>query len=277
LDQRLDGTNENRNNGFFIVADVIVLARLNTRNPKVPQNKTPIILKAIRVRGEAVLSRLYDISFSESLHFVEISDPELRHSFDSALDLTHYAKSCQRVGRCMRLAIMHGHRWVGGIVLGSTFPNVGVRDDALGLKIFVAGYASRGLKNPWSGKNCEYWDCLQTIVNHARTFVFPEFQGRGLGKEAHKALLRTGVKSWERKYKQQVYALDTLCDHSDSGLFLSNGWTHVGQTKGYTSNYRRPFSLRKKSTPSINNASLKPGNTKWQVWVRVLRPELKPG
>jgi RimJ/RimL family protein N-acetyltransferase len=242
----------------------------------VTQKKTPINLREVRLRGEAILSRTYDISRSQTLQFIEIQDTELRRFFDAGLDQTHYAKSCQRVGRCMRLALVHDHQWVGGIVLGSTFPNIGVRDLALGLKIFVAGYALRGLKNPWSAKNFEYWECLQTVVNHARTFVFPEFQGRGLGKEAHRSLLKSGVKMWERKYKQKVYALDTLCDHSDSGLFLSNGWTHVGETKGFTANYRRPFSLRKRATPSINNAALRPSSTKWQVWIRVLRPELRP-
>ncbi len=224
-----------------------------------------------------MLSKLYDVSNHRTLRFVEVRDPTLRHFFDKSLDLTHYAKSCQRVGRWMRLAILHGNHWVGGIVLGSTFPNVGVRDQALGMKIFVNGFASRGLKNPWSGKNHPYWECLQTVVNHARTFVFPKFQGRGLGKEAHRILLTTGVRFWEQKYRQQVYALDTLCDHSDSGLFLSNGWTHVGETKGFTANYRKPFSLRKRSTPSINNAALRPGPTRWQVWVRVIRPTLRPG
>ncbi|MCI0562634.1 MAG: DUF4338 domain-containing protein, partial [Nitrososphaera sp.] len=172
--------------------------------------------------------------------------------------------------------VMQDNQWVGGIVLGSTFPNVGVRDQALGLKVYTTGFASRGLKNPWSARNRAYWECLQKIVNHARTFIFPEFQGRGLGKEAHRILLTTGVALWERKYQQRVYALDTLCDHSDSGLFLANGWTHVGETRGFTANYRKPFSLRKGASPSINNAALRPGPTRWQVWVRIIQPSLKP-
>src|SRR5579884_221914 len=234
------------------------------------------VLSRMRHHGEEVLLRIFVRPRPKSLSFVEIRDPELRQLFDNALDLTHYAKSCQRVGRCMRLAVMQDNHWVGGIVLGSTFPNVGVRDQALGLKVYIAGFASRGLKNPWSAKNRDYWECLQTIVNHARTFIFPEFQGRGLGKEAHRLLLMSGVQLWETKYQQRVYAFDTLCDHADSGLFLANGWTHVGETRGFTANYRKPFSLRKGASPSINNASLHPGPTKWQVWVRVVRPELRP-
>jgi len=233
-------------------------------------------LKNIQAHGQAILLKLYNTSNSPDVNFIEVRDSELRYLFDRALDLTHYAKSCQRVGRCVRLAIIHRSCWVGGIVLGSTFPNVGVRDQALGLKIYVSGFAARGLRNPWSGENDAYWNCLQTIVNHARTFIFPAFQGRGLGKEAHRSLVTSGIKIWERKYRAKVYALDTLCDHSDSGLFLSNGWTHVGETKGFTANYRKPFSLRKKADPSINNASLRRGRVKWQVWVRIIRPGLRP-
>ena len=227
-------------------------------------------------RGQAVLEEFYELPRRSSLGFVVVEDSELRGCFDFALDKTHYAKACQRVGRCMRLAIICERQWVGGIVLGSTFPNVGVRDEALGLKRFVRGYAARGLRNAWCKENREYWQALQTIVNHARTFVFPQFQGRGLGKEAHRLLLTKGIRVWERKYGQPVYALDTLCDRSDSGLFVANGWSLVGETKGYTANYKDDFSQGTGSV-SINNAALKRGKTHWQVWVRVVRPSLSPG
>lgn len=232
-------------------------------------------LVRIQESGQIVLEQAHAIPSAKSARFVVVDDPELRHYFDRALDLTHYAKSCQRVGRCMRLAIISEGQWVGGVVLGSPFPNVSVRDEALGLKEFVRGYASRGLRNAWCKENREYWQALQTIVNHARTFVFPQFQGRGLGKEAHKRLLTQGVRVWEKKYCQRIYAFDTLCDSSDSGLFIANGWSLVGETKGYTANYKDAFSGESK-TVSINNAALKPGKMRWQVWVKVVKPSLRP-
>jgi hypothetical protein len=213
---------------------------------------------------------------NRSMWLCPIEDSLARRGFDYALDCLHYARSCQRVGRCMRLAIMLGKQWVGGIVLGSTFPNVGARDEALGLKLFVRGFQHRGLRNAWCKENVEYWSALQSIVNHARTFVFPEFQGRGIGKAAHALLLTQGMQIWERHYDGRVYALDTLCDQTDSGLFLSNGWTLVGQTKGYTADYRNGFSADRNGAASINNAALKFGRTTWQVWVRVIRPSLRP-
>lgn len=202
-----------------------------------------------------------------------VEDRALRSCFDAALDQLHYAKSCQRVGRCMRLAIMLRSSWVGGIVLGSTFPNVDVRDRALGLKVFVNGFRKRGLRNAWCAENSEYWSALQTVVNHARTFVFPEFQGQGLGKRAHRLLLTQGMDLWKQKYGA-VYALDTLCDSGDSGLFISNRWNLVGQTKGYTADYRSAFT--ESGDPVINNAALKRGKIRWQVWVKVIDERLRP-
>jgi len=206
--------------------------------------------------------------------FVEVKDKGLRRIFDAALDSIHYAGACQRVGRCMRLAIIHKSAWVGGIVLGSTFPNIDVRDRFVGLKKYVVRSRTRGIEHPWSSGNQAYWKRLQQIVNHARTFVFPAFQGKGLGTRAHKLLLKEGISIWRRKYSDNVIALDTLCDHGDSRLFLENGWTLVGQTKGYQSNPRAPFATRSPETRGLrNNVGLiqKSNSRKWLVWVKLLR------
>jgi hypothetical protein len=176
----------------------------------------------------------------------------------------------------MRLAILANGSWAGGIVLGSTFPNIDVRDEILGFKPFVRNLRARGLKNPWSRDNVEYWTALQTVVNHARTFIFPSFQGKGIGKNAHAELLGKGFRLWEQRYKCKVYALDTLCDSADSGLFLSNGWTLAGKTKGYTADYTHAFAKKKIMETSINNAALKHGKTAWQVWVKIVRSQLRP-
>jgi GNAT superfamily N-acetyltransferase len=232
-------------------------------------------IRRAQERGQRALQANYAVPRLAGLGFTIVEDQELRSNFDYALDRTHYAGACQRVGRCMRLAITLKGEWVGGIVLGSTFPNIEVRDEALGLKRFVRDYQARGLRSPWCRENKKYWRALQSIVNHARTFVFPDFQGRGIGKNAHRILLSEGVRLWEQRYHHPVYALDTLCDHADSGLFLSNKWSLVGQTKGYTADYSRGFS-KIANRASINNASLRPGRVQWQVWVRVIRPEKAP-
>jgi GNAT superfamily N-acetyltransferase len=226
----------------------------------------------IQQLGNELMFEDYDFS-PKRLSFVEVSDGGWRKLFDEALDLVHYSHSCQRVGRCMRLAIVEDGQWVGGIVLGSTFPNILVRDENVGLRKFVINYKRRGLVNPWTRKNRSYWRNLQKVVNHARTFVFPQFQGKGIGIRAHRLLLSKGVEMWEQKYRDQVYALDTLCTADESKLFLLNGWTRAGQTKGYTLDRTAVFSKplkvfddREKGIKN-NGALRKPKNSvQWWVW-----------
>lgn len=207
--------------------------------------------------------------------FVEVVDASWRRLFDRALEEIHYAGACQRVGRCMRLAIIENGVWVGGIVLGSTFPNIRVRDEALGLRKYIKDWKERGLKSPWARENTAYWTALQKVVNHARTFIFPRFQGAGRGIRAHKLLLTEGVALWKEKYKDEVIALDTLCTHAESRLFKDNGWILVGRTQGYTSDPSRVFSKRAflEDWKNIkNNVALGKveGSIRWFVWVKPL-------
>jgi GNAT superfamily N-acetyltransferase len=225
----------------------------------------------IQALGNDLMVEDYEVP-GKGLSFVEVCDRDWRKLFDGALDLTHYSYSCQRVGRCMRLAIVEDGEWVGGIVLGSTFPNILVRDESVGLRKFVTNYKQRGLTNPWSRKNRQYWGNLQKVVNHARTFVFPQAQGRGIGIRAHRLLLTQGVAMWENKYQDQVYALDTLCTADESKLFLLNGWTRAGQTKGYTLDRTEVFSKSLKVVDDRekgikNNGALRKGENSVQWWV----------
>jgi GNAT superfamily N-acetyltransferase len=226
----------------------------------------------IQTEGGGLMALGYDFS-KTGLAFLEVRDRRWRRLFDETLNLVHYSRSCQRVGRCMRLAIIEDGEWVGGIVLGSTFPNILVRDERVGLRKFVTDYKRRGLSSPWTRENKSYWRNLQKVVNHARTFVFPQFQGRGVGIRAHRLLLTAGVKMWEQKYGDQVYALDTLCTAGESKLFLVNGWTRAGLTKGYTLDRSRVFSKTMKVVDSRkkgikNNGALRKGeqNIQWWVW-----------
>ena len=245
---------------------------------KTKKKERKINLRVFEVfeRGQSIFEAACRLR-KRKMYFVEVTNPEWRRLFDEALDLLHYAGACQRVGRCMRLAIIHERQWVGGIVLGSTFPNIDVRDRALGLKKFVKGFKSRGLGNPWARENQLYWKALQRVVNHARTFIFPMFQGKGLATLAHSLLLKEGVELWQKKYGDQVYALDNLCDHGDSKLFAKNGWTLVGETKGYRSDRKSVFSHRfvKHRLKMVrNNVGLQrwPDGRRWLVWIKLINP-----
>jgi hypothetical protein len=210
------------------------------------------------------------------LTLVPVEDKRLRHLFDAACNEIHYAGVCRRVGRLLRLAIVSDAQWTGGIVLGSTFPNIRARDDAFGLTRFISGWQDRGLISPWASENTDYWSRLQAIVNHARTFVFPSFNGASLGVRAHRELLGSGLRHWTDRYGGRVHGLDTLCTHPTSRLFLDNGWTLVGKTKGYSRDPSTVLSRRASDEDWMTvreNAglSLSNGNRKWWIWVRVLR------
>jgi hypothetical protein len=247
-----------------------------TRNRRLAQLNTGDIV-TIFEEGQKFLEANYTLR--EELSFIETNDAFLKKLFDQALDILHYAKSVQRVGRCMRLAVIRDKNWVGGITLGSTFPNIFVRDEALGLRKFVENYKERGLKNPWVKENYLYWHALQTLVNHARSFTFPMFQGSGIGTAAEKLLLTKGVKLWEEKYHDRVYALDNLTDRADSKMFLNNGWQMVGQTKGFSSNPDEIFSQRlgyKNKEQIRNNIGLSTSGKAihWFVWVKIINSEV---
>src|SRR5437016_5066741 len=98
-----------------------------------PTRVSPTRLAEYQVLGTRA-ARVSGARRSSRVSLIEVTDKSWRECFDAALDATHYAGACQRVGRCMRLAIVQSGEWVGGIVLGSTFPNIEVRDQYLGLK-----------------------------------------------------------------------------------------------------------------------------------------------
>jgi GNAT superfamily N-acetyltransferase len=217
-----------------------------------------------------------DLGQSETgMDLVEVRSPAMRKTFDEACESIHYAGACHRVGRLMRLAIRTPEGWAGGVVLGSPFPNIAVRDRAIGLREHAVGWRERGLTSPWASENREYWDSLQSVVNHARTFVFPTFQGKGVGVEAHRLLLDAGRDLWEARYKAPIKAFDTLCTSNDSRMFLENGWSLVGRTKGYSRDPKRALSRRladSEDRRGRDNAGLSTrlGNQRWWVWVRPL-------
>jgi hypothetical protein len=209
------------------------------------------------------------------LSLVRLTTPDARHLFDDACQRLHYAGACYRVGRRMRLAVIEQGEWVGGVVLGSPFPNLRPRDDAFGLTKYVKDWQERGLASPWAHENRPYWERLQLVVNQARAFVFPQFRGTRVGVRTHALLETEGRGLWEERYGP-LAGFDTLCTESRSKLFSENGWTLVGRTLGYRRDPSATLSQRvlAGTLPHVSdNAGLtrEPGNTRWWIWVRILR------
>jgi hypothetical protein len=169
---------------------------------------------------------------------------------------------------------MEQGRWVGGIVLGSPFPNVRPRDDAFGLTQYATNLRERGLSNAWERENRDYWGRLQLIANQARAFVFAEERGQGVAVRMHRLLETQGRRLWEARYGRLV-GFDTLCTESSSRLFSDNRWLRVGRTKGFSRDPSRQLSRRTASgeVPAVSdNAGLSGGGYRWWVWVRILEP-----
>ena len=110
--------------------------------------------------GAAQLEEERGRSPTRRLRFHPVTDVALKATFDSACELLHYAGACHRVGRRLRLAAMMDERWVGGVVLGSPFPNIRPRDDAFNISRFAGNLSERGLPNAWCRENREYWEVL---------------------------------------------------------------------------------------------------------------------
>lgn len=84
--------------------------------------------------------------------------------------------------------------------------------------------------------------------------------------------LLEGRRLWELRYADRMWAIDTLCTHSESKLFAANGWQLVGRTEGYASDPASVFSNRafaKDWRVIVNNVALKRvrGGVRWWVWV----------
>jgi hypothetical protein len=229
--------------------------------------------EAIRLAGTEAIEA--EGALRKRLSFVPVRSSDGRHAFDKACERLHYAGSCHRVGRKMLLAVIKDGEWIGGIILGSPFPNLRPRDDAFGLTKHVSDWRARGLTSPWARENRAYWDRLQLVVNQARAFVFPQFRGTGVGVLAHSLLETEGRTLWEAEYGR-LAGFDTLCTEPNSRLFADNGWRLVGRTLGYTRDPETSLSQRV-TTWKIDGVSDNAGlaltstSTRWWIWVRVMR------
>jgi hypothetical protein len=237
-----------------------------------PKSRSLERLRELREQGRKALQ--LQGGRKRSLTLVPIGDHAMKHTFDEACELLHYAGACRRVGRLLRLAVVKERDWVGGLVLGSPFPNLRPRDDAFGLTKHVQNWRDRGLANPWSAENEAYWHRLQQVANHARSYVFPEYQGHGLGVAAQGLLESVGRRHWETIYGP-VAGFDTLCTDPTSRLFSDNGWMLVGRTKGYSRDPGTLLSRRVADGRFVgvrDNAGLSRSrkNPRWWIWVKVL-------
>lgn len=127
----------------------------------------------------------------------------------------HYSKPKGFVGRSIIYAVTHDGRTYGYIAGGS---------------------ATRFLP----GRNEFFGDVpLENIVNNTFYHVIRPKDGRYPMRNFTTAIVRMfrGAirRDWKRKYQDEVLGFETLVELPRTGdLYLKDGWTKVGQTKGFT-------------------------------------------
>lgn len=130
----------------------------------------------------------------------------------------HYSQPKGLVGRTICYGVSFDNVYYGAIVAGSATKHLPGREAFLGL-----GPTNRILNN---------------IINN--TFFHIERQNgkypmRNFLLEIIKEFRAASVYHWQERYGDQVLAFESLVELPRTGdIYLRDGWTEVGQTKGFT-------------------------------------------
>ena len=189
-----------------------------------------------------------------------VTDSESQE-FNDALVRLHSAGACHPVGRFLRLVAHESGAWVGGFVLRSTIPHVACRDR------FFELYAHEK-RGRFASSDSAYWRELNEIVNIGRIFVFPDFQGRGVGVAIVRIAESTAKKFWRELYQTRVRGLDCLdlAPPDKARIFTENGWTFLGRTSGHSRKGRRPSMRLESTVRRVALPSLTKINPSWFVY-----------
>jgi hypothetical protein len=133
-------------------------------------------------------------------------------------------------------------------VLRNTIPHVTCRDQFFRLYSFRHG-------GRFPSARSKYWQLLNQIVNIGRIFVFPEFQGMGIGISIVGLAETTAIAYWRDIYDSKVKGLDCLdlATPKHAKIFTENGWAYLGRTTGNSRKGRLP-SMRSHSKADVQTA-----------------------
>jgi GNAT superfamily N-acetyltransferase len=182
-------------------------------------------------------------------------------AFNQTLKHLHYAGACYPVGRFLRLMVFERDSWVGGFVLRGTIPHVTCRDKFFGLYRFRR-------RGRFPAARSGYWRRLNEIVNIGRIFVFPEFQGMGIGAGIVRLASSCSKTYWKNMYDAPVRGLDCLdlAPPQHARIFTDNGWQFLGLTTGHSRDGRAPSMGQSKSARHKKLPSLSKIHRPWYVY-----------
>lgn len=154
-------------------------------------------------------SAAYFLQMNVILEKIKRTDPRILA--DMAI---HYSQPKGFVGRNICYAVLFEGNYYGSIVGGSATLHLAGRDE------FFPGVG------------------LNQIVNNIFFHCFPSENGYPFRNFVQKVLgqfRQQIVIDWEQKYSDQVLGLETLVELPRTGeCYRRDGWTLVGQTKGFT-------------------------------------------
>lgn len=133
----------------------------------------------------------------------------------------HYSQPKGFVGRVLAYLIYSGPNCYGAIVAGSAGMNLAGRDDFFGLQKET--------------KAVEIQNIISNTFYHVRKVDgrYPirwQFATKVIGMWRERSQI-----DWERNYGGNVIGFETLVEMPRTGqIYLDDGWTEVGMTKGFT-------------------------------------------
>lgn len=155
------------------------------------------------------------MSHQIELHPIKRTDPRLLNNMD-----IHYSQPKGFVGRNICYAIMYDYTYYGSIVGGSATLHLSGRDDFFGL--------SKETKK----------EKLGSIINNIFYHIEKKngkYPLRNFTQQVLELFRERVVPDWEYAYDNEVIGFESLVELPRKGeLYLRDGWTNVGTTKGYT-------------------------------------------
>jgi hypothetical protein len=128
----------------------------------------------------------------------------------------HYSKPKGFVGRNICYAIMFNDVYYGAIVGGSATLHLPNRHEVLGTS------------------KTDLNSIVNNIFFHIEK-VNGKYPIRNFSQAVLSLFMKTITKDWESRYGDKVVGFESLVELPRTGeLYLRNGWTLVGQTKGFT-------------------------------------------
>lgn len=134
----------------------------------------------------------------------------------------HYSQPKGIVGRSICYAIFYDETYYGHIVAGSAVMHLSGRNEFF----------------DFAGTGRPTWAMLHHVINNVFFHIEPlegKYPTRNFATKIVAQFRERAAVDWQNYYLKSVLGFETLVEVPRTGeLYLRDGWTNVGQTKGFT-------------------------------------------